>query len=163
MPDEEKETVEAEVVDEPADKEFVTGQIPILSSEAFMFAKLVAEGKGPTEAYKEVYPEKVVRLKRVSGAAYALARNPRVREQIAIIQEATRLQMIMEAPAAFERIKELSESAKGEKVKLEANLEILDRAGLKPPQRIESIQVGLWGSLSQMDMRSLVRRRLENQ
>jgi hypothetical protein len=161
-----EETIEPEVVDEAEEEEArktIPGKIPILSTEAFKFAQLVAEGVGPTEAYRRTYPDKVERLKNLRVAAYTLAHNPKVREQIAILQEAVRLQLITEAPAAFERIKQLSESASGEKVKLEANLQILDRAGLKPPQRVEQIQIGLWGSLSTQDMRELVKRRLENQ
>jgi hypothetical protein len=168
MPKEGEETknadqiLEPEIVEEDEEKELVSGSIPILSTEAFKFAQLVASGVGPTDAYKQVYPDKALRLKRIAVAAYHLAHNPKVREQITIIQEAVRLQLIAEAPAAFDRLKELSENAKGEKVKLDANIEILDRAGLKPPQRVEQIQIGLWGSLSQEDMRSIVKRRLEN-
>ena len=156
---EEDKVLEPEVMEDDS----IPMEGPLLSTEASKFAQLVASGKGPTEAYRQVFPDKVGRIKKLSQAAYALAHNPKVREQIAILQEAVRLQLIAEAPAAFERLKILSETASGEKVKLEANLQILDRAGLKPPQRVEQIQIGLWGSLSQEDMRSLVKRRLENQ
>jgi hypothetical protein len=161
MEEETLESIVPEVVDE-SKEELLTGDVPILSTEAMQFAKLIADGRGPTEAYREIFPEKAGRTKWVSRAAYALAHNTKVREQITIIQEATRLQIVMEAPAAFERVKQLSESAKGEKVRLDANIEILDRAGLKPPQRVEQIQIGLWGSLSTEDMRNLVKRRIEN-
>ena len=157
------ETLEPEIVEEDVEKSYVTGTIPILSTEAFKFAQLVASGVGPTDAYKKTYPDKAARLKHLAAAAYQLAHNPKVREQITVLQEAVRLQLIAEAPAAFERVRILSESASGEKVKLEANLQILDRAGLKPPQRVEQIQIGLWGSLSSQDMREIVKRRLENQ
>lgn len=153
--------IEPEVVED--DDEFISGNTQILSPQVMKFATLVAQGVGPTDAYKDTYPDKVDRVRNLKQAAYKLAHSPKVKEQITIIQEAVRLQIITEAPAAFERIKELSENAKGEKVRLEANIEILDRAGLKPPQRVEQIQIGLWGSLSQQDMRQIVRRRLENQ
>lgn len=162
MSDEDK-VIEPEIVEEDSDPDTIPGSIPILSKDAFMFAQLVADGIGPTEAYRRTFPNKLNRIKYLKQAAYTLAHNPKVREQIAILQEAVRLQLIAEAPAAFERVKEIAENAKGEKVKLEANLEILDRAGLKPPQRVEQIQIGLWGSLSSQDMREIVKRRIENQ
>lgn len=151
-----------EVMEETDDSP-ITGDSPIFAPEAFRFAQLVASGASPTEAYKQTYPDQALRSKNLTVMAYKLAHNPKVREQISILQEAVRLQLIAEAPAAFDRIKNLAENAKGEKVKLEANLEILDRAGLKPPNRVESIQIGLWGSLGAEDIRGLVKRRLENQ
>jgi len=166
----EEEVIEPEILVDDLDEEekeearkTIPGAIPILSTEAFKFAQLVAMGKGPTDAFREVYPDRTARIKNLKQAAYTLAHNPKVREQISILQEAVRLQLIAEAPAAFERLKDLSENAKGEKVKLDANLQILDRAGLKPPVRVERLEIGLWGSLSPQDMRSLVKRRLENQ
>jgi hypothetical protein len=157
------EVLEPEVVEEVEDTEPITGENSILSPEVFRFAQLVSTGIGPTEAYKQTYPDQALRAKNLTVMAYKLAKNPKVREQIGVLQEAVRLQLIAEAPAAFDRVKDLAENAKGEKVKLEANLEILDRAGLKPPSRVETVQIGLWGSLSQEDMRSVVKRRLENQ
>lgn len=155
--------LEPEIVEEVEEMEPITGTNAILSPEVFGFAQLVATGVGPTEAYKQTYPNQALRTKNLTIMAYKLAKNPKVREQIGVLQEAVRLQLIAEAPAAFDRVKDLAENAKGEKVRLEANLEILDRAGLKPPSRVETIQIGLWGSLSQEDMRSVVKRRLENQ
>ena len=162
MSEQEKEVLEPEIVEE-ADDTPITGTDPIFSLEAFSFAQRVASGVSPTEAYRQAYPDQALRAKNITVLAYKLAHNPKVREQIGILQEAVRLQIIAEAPAAFDRVKQLAETAKGEKVKLEANLEILDRAGLKPPNRVETIQIGLWGSLSQEDMRGMVRRRIENQ
>lgn len=161
MDDKKVEVLVPEVME--GDETPITGSDPIFAPEAFRFAQLVAGGASPTEAYKQTYPDQALRSKNLTVMAYKLAHNPKIREQITILQEAVRLQLIAEAPAAFDRIKQLAESAKGEKVKLEANLEILDRAGLKPPQRVEQIQIGLWGSLSQEDVRGMVKRRLENQ
>ncbi len=162
MKDENTKVLVPEIMEEVDDTP-ITGTDPIFAPEAFHFAQLVSTGVSPTEAYKQTYPNQALRSKNLTVMAYKLAHNPKVREQITILQEAVRLQLIAEAPAAFDRIKDLAENAKGEKVKLEANLEILDRAGLKPPSRVESIQIGLWGSLSQEDVRGMVRRRLENQ
>ncbi len=160
MTENENEVIEPEVVEEDPQ---ISGVDSILTPQVLSFAKLVADGKSPTEAYRETHPETQSKARSLSRMAYQLAKNPKVREQITTLQEAVRLQIITEAPAAFGRIKELAENAKGEKVRLEANLEILDRAGLKPPQRIESIAVGLWGSLSAQDIKNMVRRRIENQ
>lgn len=151
------------LIPEIVEDEHISEDKPLLTPQVFEFAQLVASGKGPMEAYKITHPDSKAQARSIARLAYALAKNPKVREQIATIQEAVRLQIITEAPAAFVRLKELAENAKGEKVKLEANLEILDRAGLKPPARVEQISIGLWGSLSQEDMRNLVRRRIENQ
>lgn len=163
MDDKKDEILVPEVVEEGAEDLTISGTTPIFAPEAFRFAQLVATGISPTEAYKQTYPDQALRSKNLTVMAYKLAHNPKVREQITILQEAVRLQLIAEAPAAFDRVRELAENAKGEKVRLDANLEILDRAGLKPPSRVESIQIGLWGSLGAEDIRGLVKRRLENQ
>ena len=156
---EEEKVLEPEVVEESQ----ISGEENIMTPQVLSFARLIADGKSPTQAYRETHPESQAKARTLSRMAYQLAKNPKVREQITILQEAVRLQIITEAPAAFSRIKDLAENAKAERVKLDANLEILDRAGLKPPNRVETIQVGLWGSLSSEDMRNLIRRRLENQ
>jgi hypothetical protein len=160
MPKEDK-AIEPEIVEETND--LISGDRSILSPETMKFATLVAQGVGPSQAFRTVFPERAAEIKSVRHAAYLLAHNPKVKEQISLLQEATRIEIILEAPSAFERVKEIATNAKNEKVRLDANLDILDRAGLKPPQRVEQIQIGLWGSMSQEDMRNLVRRRLENQ
>lgn len=130
--------------------------LPILSPGNIKFATLIASGAPLAEAYREAFPEKSS-SKYIAVYATRLVRNPKVREYIDIIQQATRLQFIMETPQAFERMKQLSESAESEKVKLEATKDILDRGGLKPPERVESIHVGIFGSASTQDIKTLIR------
>lgn len=140
-------------------KEFNTdplANLPILSPGNLKFATLIASGAHLADAYKEAFPEKSS-SKYIAIYATRLVRNPKVREYIDIIQQATRMQFIMETPEAFERIRELAKSAESEKVKLEANRDILDRGGLKPPERVESIHVGIFGSASTQDIKNLIR------
>jgi len=61
----------------------------------------------------------------------------------------------------LERVKDLAINAKTERVKLDANLEILDRGGMKSPQRIESLQIGIFGSMNPEDMKEILRKNLE--
>ncbi len=140
----------------------LTGERAILSPEVIQFATLVANKVGLTEAYRMAFPGKK-HYKNIGVYAYQLAKNPKVREQIAIIQEAVRLHIVAEAPAALSRLIDLAENAESEKVRFEANRDLLDRAGLKPPARVESIHVGLFGSASAEDLRQLIRNKLENQ
>lgn len=137
--------------------------LPILSPGNLKFATLIANGTPLGDAYKEAFPEKGS-SKYISVYATRLVRNPKVREYIDIIQQATRMQFIMETPQAFERINELSKSAESEKVRLEATRDILDRGGLKPPERVESLHIGIFGSASTADIKTLIRGKiLENE
>ncbi len=150
----------AEVVTEE-EPILLTGEKSILSPEIMKFAVLVGNKVGPTEAYRIAFPGRK-HYKNLSVYAYQLAKNPKVREQIAIIQEAVRLQIIAETPGALARIIELSENAESEKVRFEACKDILDRGGLKPPQKVETLHVGLFGSASAEDMRRLIRSKLDD-
>lgn len=132
----------------------------VLSPENFKFASLIAGGKSAPEAYKEAFPERAS-SKWMSVNAYTLAKSPKIREQIDTLQQATRLQIVMELPEAFERVKTLSQSAASERVKLDANLQILDRGGLKAPVRVESMNIGIFGSLDPEDVKAMLRRNLE--
>lgn len=133
---------------------------PILSEQNFRFASLVAGGKSAPEAYKEIFPERSS-SKWVAINAYKLAKSPKIKEYIDTIQQATRLQIVLELPDALERVKELAATAKAERVKLDANLELLDRGGMKAPQRIENLQIGIFGSLQPNDMKELLRKNLK--
>jgi hypothetical protein len=151
---EEPEIIEADVMEE----EILTSK-PLLRDKAMTFATLVASGAELGEAYKIAFPEKA-HSKWVQVYAGRLAKNSKVKEHIALVQEATRLQIVLETPAAFERLVDLAENAKSEKVRLDANKDLLDRGGLKPPERIESINVGVFGSLSSDDMKAIIRSKL---
>lgn len=92
--------------------------------------------------------------------ASKLAKSPRIREQIELLQQAVRAHFVIMAPKAADRIEELAETAKSEKVKLAANQEILRQGGITPPQRVESIHIGIFGNASAEDMRNVVRAKI---
>lgn len=150
-----------DIVPEEEEPVLLTGDKTILSPEVMKFAVLVGNKVGPTDAYRIAFPEKK-QYKNLGVYAYQLAKNPKVREQIAIIQEAVRLQIIAETPSALARIIDLAENAESEKVRLEANKDLMDRGGLKPPQRVETLHVGLFGSANEEDIRLVIRNRLES-
>lgn len=57
------------------------------------------------------------------------------------IEDATRQAMRDAIPGALAQIKKLSSTAESESVRLQAAKDILDRAGLKPTERIEQITI----------------------
>jgi len=65
------------------------------------------------------------------------------------------------APEALDRILDLAINAKQEKVRLQANLEILDRAGLGAPQKVEIAAVGLFGDAQPDDIIKMIRKNME--
>jgi hypothetical protein len=139
----------------------LVGGKPVLNKANQYFAELIATHKASSipEAYTLAFPERSS-SKWMVGNAYRLAKNPKIREYIDTIQQATRLQIALELPEAFERVKDLAQNAKQERVKLDANLEILDRGGMKAPQRVESLQIGIFGSLNPNEMRELLKSNL---
>lgn len=68
---------------------------------------------------------------------------------------------MLELPEALERVKDLAKNSKQERVKLDANLEILDRGGMKAPHRVESLQIGIFGSLNPDDLKDILRKNLK--
>lgn len=121
---------------------------------------MVATGDTLVDAFTEAFPDRS-HSKWVHKYAYKVAKDPRIRDQIELIQQAVRAQFVIAAPKAFQNLLDLADNAKGEKVKLQANVEILDRAGLKPPEKVEMLHVGIFGSASNEDIRSLIRGRIE--
>jgi len=57
------------------------------------------------------------------------------------IEDATREAIQDAIPGALAQLKELSAAAESETVRLQASKDILDRAGLKPTERIEQVTV----------------------
>ena len=160
--------IEAEDIEE---EDFVYGKKPgvldnatkmgILSEEELTFASEVAKGTGLGEAYQIAFPDRKDSPS-IHTFANRLIKNPKVRQQIELLQQAARMKFIIDAPRASEKMIELSKNAKSEKVQLEATKDILNRGGLQPPQRVETIHVGIFGSASQDDIRNLLRRQLED-
>lgn len=121
------------------------------------FAKDVVESnfENITESYRKAYPE--ASAKWAASEAYRLMRNPRVKSLIEQIQQDTRSKFILLAPAALQRIEELAENADSEKVKLAANIEILDRAGLKAPDKVELSLPGIFGDADPEKIKQMIR------
>lgn len=71
-----------------------------------------------------------------------------------------RAKFVEMAPAAQERLEELAKNADSEKVRLEANIQILDRAGLKPPDKVELAGVGIFGDAPMDEIVKLIQKNL---
>ncbi len=144
----------------------ITGQPPltqaveILRPEEMRFASLVADGSSLMEAFKDAYPD-LASSKWVSRYAHRLAKDPKIRTQVEELQQVMRFQFIINAPRALDRLEEMAETAGNARVKLDANIEILNRAGLQPPQRTETLHIGLWGRMSSEDIKGMIKRNLD--
>jgi hypothetical protein len=112
-------------------------------------------------AYKEVYkPGPNITESGLRAIGGTVLNRPAVRSLIDSLQQGVRYQFILMAPAAQDRLEELAKDAKSEKVKLDANVEILDRAGFKPPDKVELAVAGIFGSASIEEVRDILRRNL---
>jgi hypothetical protein len=125
------------------------------------FSQIYAETNDAILAYKLAYPENASKTKYVSSNAYHKLDNPKVKALIDEIQQGLRAQFIMLAPDALDQLVNLANNAESEKVKLEANKEILYGAGLRPPEQIEMKQVGMFGGASPEDIRDMIRAQLD--
>jgi phage terminase small subunit len=121
------------------------------------FAKDVIETNfdNITESYRKAYPD--ASAKWAASEAYRLMRNPRIKALIEQIQQDTRSKFILLAPAALQRLEDLAENADSEKVKLAANMEILDRAGLKAPDKVELSLPGIFGDADPESIKKMIR------
>lgn len=88
--------------------------------------------------------------------------NPNVRAYVEQLQQAMRQKFVEMAPSAQIRLEELSLSATSEKVRLEANIQILDRAGMKPPEKVEFSGIGIFGNASIDEIREQLRKSVED-
>jgi hypothetical protein len=115
--------------------------------------------KNITESYRKAYPK--ASEKWASQEAYQLLRKPKIKALIEQIQQDIRAKFVLLAPSALERLEDLAENADSEKVKLAANLELLDRGGLGKPQKIELSLPGVFGSADPEDIKRSIRERQE--
>jgi len=132
----------------------------LLTERQMKFASEVAKGSNLSDSYRRAFPDQAEN-KYVKIYANKLVNNPKVRQQVELLQQATRMKFIIDAPRAAQKLIELSKNAKNEKVQLDATKDILSRGGLQPPQRVETVHVGIFGSASQDDIRNLLRQQLE--
>jgi hypothetical protein len=128
-----------------------------------VFAQKVANGSQLVDAYQEAFPDKKLTAEHLRVYAYRLAHNPKIKDFIQTIQQAVRLRFVLSTPDAYEKMVALANNAKSEKVQFEATKEILDRGGLKAPERVESIQIGIFGSMEPEDLKALIKTKLEKE
>ena len=151
------EIIIPEIVDEDDD---LVREIQILTPEQLTFCSAVASGEMPGSAFKKAFPDRA-ESRWVSIFANRLINSPKVKDQIEAIQMAARMQFILDVPRAAAKMIELSNGAKSEKVQLEATKDCLNRGGLQPPERKESINVNIFGSASSEDIRQLIRTNIQ--
>ncbi len=96
--------------------------------EAFCFEYVASGGKQGASALKAGYAKSCA-----NQVASRLMRKPEV---IRAIYDITAMQMGAHLPAALAKIAKLSGSAKSEYVQLEASKDLLDRAGLAAPKKV---------------------------
>ena len=108
-----------------------------------------------TASYRKAYPNASERW--ISQDAYQLLRNPKIKSLVEQIQQDTRSKFILLAPAALHRLEDLAENADSEMVKLKANQEILDRAGLRAPDKVELSLPGVFGDANPEDIKRMIK------
>jgi hypothetical protein len=121
------------------------------------FAKDVVETnfENITESYRKAYPNS----KWATQDAYKLLRNPRIKGLIEQISQDVRAKFTLLAPEALQRIQDLAENADSEKVKLAANLEILDRGGFRAPDKVELSLPGIFGDANPEAIKKMIKDR----
>lgn len=112
-----------------------------LTPEENLYAELRATGLLPEDAYKLAFRQYDLPPSAVRSKAAKLERDPNVVARLQQIHETLKARIIEEAPAAFERLVELSKFARSEKVRLDATRDILDRAGFKEPVQLQTFNV----------------------
>ena len=115
----------------------------ILSPEEREYLKLRAAGVDKKEAYRLAFhvKEDEVSDSAVRMRANRLEKRPDIVAEMQRIKDELNQRIFQEAPDAFERIVELSKFAKSEKVRLEANRDILSRAGFHEPVKLQSLAI----------------------
>lgn len=137
--------------DEPKEKSWT----PTDSQLNFAREVVLDNFENITSSYKKAYPN--ASAKWASQEAYRLLRNPRIKALIEEIQQDMRSKFTLLAPEAMARLEDLAENADSEKVKLQANLEILDRAGLKAPDKVELSLPGIFGDADPEKIKQMIR------
>lgn len=132
-----------------------------LTTQQVIFAKIYAETQDAIVAYRTAYPDRADKVKYLKSTAYHKLSQPNMKALIEEIQQAMRAQYVLMSPEALDNLWRLATDAESEKVRLEANREILYGAGLKPPEQIEMKQVGIFGSASPENIRDMIRAHLE--
>lgn len=129
-----------------------------LTASQLKFSEKVAEGLDGSEAYKISHPD--YKGHNAKELAKHVNKLPKVRAYIDQLQQMLRAKFVELAPEALDRIEEMAKSATQEKVKLQANLEILDRAGLAAPTKVEIAAIGIFGEAKPEDIAAIIRQNM---
>lgn len=129
-----------------------------------IFAKVYAETGDAVKAYKAAYgEERASKIKYLSSTASQKLKSPVIKSLVEDMQQGMRAQFVLLAPDALNNLWELANSAASEKVRLEANREILYGAGLRPIEEVKLTSSGLFGGTTVDDIRELIRQHIEGQ
>jgi hypothetical protein len=125
------------------------------------FAEEYARSGNASASYREAYPDGSPKL--ASSESYKLLHNPNIKALVEQIQQDMRARFVLIAPEAQERLENLSKTAISEHVRLQANLEILDRAGLDSPKKVELSGLGVFGDAKPDDLKDMIKRKCEEE
>ena len=135
-----------------------------LSPQQRKFAEVYAETNDAVAAYKAAYgEEKANSLKYLTSTALHKLETPKIKALIEEIQQGVRAQYVIMAPEAFKNLVDLANNAESEKVRLEANKEILYGGGFKPPEEVQLKHIGIFGGTSLNEMRNMIRQKIEEE
>lgn len=146
---------------EPGKRRGRPPKVKVTDGQAKFAIEFVNNGGNATKAYQQAYPNNSISKGDLNKRASECLRSPGVKKLIEEIQQECRTRFIHEAMDAFDRLLYLSKFADSEKVKLDANIEILDRSGLKAPERVELTTLGAFGNAAPEEIRQEVKKRQE--
>ena len=112
----------------------------LLTPEEKTYIKLRAAGVSKDDAYAMAFEEDGGSWE-LTQKATALEKREDVVAELQRLKEELKKKIVEEAPNAFERLVELSKYARSEKVRLDANKNILDRAGFNEPVKLQTLAI----------------------
>ena len=112
----------------------------LLSPEEKTYVKLRAAGIPKNDAYAMAFNEEGGEMELVAKAS-SLERRHDIVAELQRLKEELKKKIVEEAPDAFNRLVELSKFARSEKVRLDANKDILNRAGFQEPVKLQTLAI----------------------
>lgn len=112
-----------------------------LSAEELLYARLRATGMDPDSSYDLAFRPEDIPEEEKKKAIASLEHNPDIVAELHRIRESLKAEIVKEAPYAFKRLVQLAKGARSERVRLEANKDILDRAGFSEPIKIQAMSL----------------------
>lgn len=101
----------------------------------------IVRAQDKAEAFINAYDRKELSKVAATNKAEAIERRPNVRQYLAELQTIVRECIIAESPHAFDRIINLATTAESERVQLDANRFIVEKAGFKDPVALASLNI----------------------